>query len=424
MQSELETKAFLPLNCVVFCEKVPQNASISTPFSAEWFKAESQNTNLVRVETDDKGFIALRGGGSTGLCFITFTTLPLNAEQTPACSFRIRVNAVSASITPNANFNGMITCDDNLRVGEQMEVALSGSVTDADILTDEQGFATLTNKRSAGGKTLYTFSALQTAFVCIRAWNSTDAEHTFKIVQILPPRHKKLHRPFFNFIAYQLASGEELKMSVSNAPNMSVKVVDESVVKLTNYNGTIINNSTGLKGVKDGQTQLIFTIPETPTCKKTTFALPIVCKNNDLIGSFRFGNSAGGTTTMSPQTNQIQKDEFYTIKAVDKNPTNNEFPRFVNLSPQILDTESISEANKAAQVRVRAKNNGLGLLALRCADKEMNAQLGISTGGYRLITRWQVATFECIKYPHNKILKDSNSKAAKVIELQKNYEFD
>lgn len=427
MQSELETKAFLPLNHAIFCEKVPQNASISTPFLAEWFNATSQNTNLVRVETDEDGYIALRGGGSTGLCFITFESLPLNADETPACAFRIRVNAVNRDITPNANFNGFIKCADALRVDENCEVELNGSVTDADILSDEQGFATLTNKRSANGKTLYTLNAHQCAFVCIRAWNSTDAEHAFKIVQILPPRHKKLHRPFINYVPYQLKIGEERKISIQNAPNMSVESMDSAIVKVTGRS-VIANDITGLVGVANGKTQLKFVVPETASYKETIFYLPIECKNNDLTGSFNFGNSAGGTTKMNPSpplTNPcIKLDEYYTINAVDRNPTNNEFPRFVNVTPQILDMEILSEANKSAQVRVRAKNNGLGLLALRCADKEMNAQLGINTGGYRLVTRWQVAAFECIKYPHNKILKDSNSKAAKVIEAQKNYEFD
>lgn len=416
MTTNLSEIAFLPVTHAVFSEKVPQNVSIKTPFRPGFFKAVSADSNKVAIEISDDGFIALRGGSGTGLCFINFTTIPLASDEKPPCEFSIRVNAINSSVNFNANFNAFIECENAVRVNETCEVVLKGaSDLNADILTDEQSYASLSNKRTnAKGECVYTLNAKNTGFVCIRCWdNAGSAEHAFKIVQILPPRHKKSHTPFFNYLPYQLASGESRAINVSNAPNIIIQSLDESIVKLTNNENGFLNDRTAAVGVSEGQTALKIIIPETTTCKETIFTLPIACKNNDGTGSFNFGNSAGGTTKMNPsppQTNKIYSDEYYTINARSTNPTNNEYPRFKNLTPQFLNVEVLSEENKSAQVRVRAKGNGLGLLALFCADKEMNAKNGIYTGGYRLVTRWQVASFECKKYPRKIYKKVANEK--------------
>lgn len=118
-------------------------------------------------------------------------------------------------------------------------------------------------------------------------------------------------------------------------------------------------------------------------------------------GSFNVGNSAGGTTFFESMPRDfggilVDKEGYWTLSVKSSNGSNNEYPRCENLTPNILNLETMSKANKRAVYRIRIKGNGIGLIALKCADYEKNITAGI-TPALRQITRWQVAVFHIAK---------------------------
>lgn len=210
---------------------------------------------------------------------------------------------------------------------------------------------------------------------------------------------KMYHTPFIKFIAYQLQVNESLAMHLLNAPNARIKSLDESIVQIVDAgeNGTIINDTTKTKGIKQGTTKLKIIMDADETHRKTIIYLPIKVQNMDTKGSFNVGYSAGGTTFFESMPRDfggilVDKEGYWTLSAKSSNGSNNEYPRCENLTPNILNLETMSEANKKAVYRIRIKGNGIGLIALKCADYEKNIAAGI-TPALRQVTRWQVAVF-------------------------------
>lgn len=210
---------------------------------------------------------------------------------------------------------------------------------------------------------------------------------------------KMYHTPFIKFIAYQLQVGENLTMFLQNADGAKIESMDESIVQILNAgeNGEIVNNQTSTKGIKQGSTQLKISLEATSDKRKTTIFLPIKVQNMATKGSFNVGNSAGGTTYMQsmPRSFGILQGEsnYWSLVGKSSNASNNEYPRMINLTPNILNLETISEANKQSTYRIKVgKSNGIGLVALKCNDYEANIANGI-VPSLRQITRWQVASF-------------------------------
>lgn len=163
---------------------------------------------------------------------------------------------------------------------------------------------------------------------------------------------KMYHTPFIKFIAYQLQVGENLTMFLQNADGAKIESMDESIVQILNAgeNGEIVNNQTSTKGINQGSTQLKITLEATSDKRKTTIFLPIKVQNMATKGSFNVGNSAGGTTYMQsmPRSFGILQGEnnYWSLVGKSSNASNNEYPRMINLTPNILNLETISEANK------------------------------------------------------------------------------
>lgn len=212
---------------------------------------------------------------------------------------------------------------------------------------------------------------------------------------------KMYHTPFIKFIAYQLQVNETLTMFLQNADGAKIKSMNESIVKIVNAgeNGEIINNQTSTQGIKQGSTYLKITMDATTTYRKTIITLPIKVQNTATVGSFKVGNSAGGTTNMQSMPRAfgiVQGSGYWTIIGKSSNGSNNEYPRMSNLTPNVLNLETVSEANKQCTYRIRVNGNGLGLIALKCNDYEVNIANGI-TPALRQITRWQIASFHVLK---------------------------
>lgn len=443
--NELLVPAFLPKTHIVFTNNISKSDEwVISPLEWEWCDVELSYPNP-SIEISKQGaFWGLRriSGSPAYHIYAFITTKPLPQDPRPAAKFSIRLTA--DGVDNDYAFNGKVEVVDYAYCDEKYKIRLYGdSNLSVDLLSDEQQYATISQgwegeNETANGEPLFTLNCKKVGFVCLRCWKNISqnqpSKHAYKIVQILPPKEKKLQTPFINRVAYALTPNEELAINASNFDNLSVKSMDESIVQILDLdsNGFLVNGTTKTKGISVGETLLKWTAKETASRYGIEFFTPIrVITSEDGIddsGGFN-GSAIGGNMnfTQTPITTQLLKrDETLILSGVDINSNSSVsgYPRIENLTPNILNLSENSTSARNCEYTISPNGNGVGVVALFADDVNQQKLNGITPTSRQKMC-YQVAVFD-VRKVYNKVLCGDGDKNSQGIyeEIKQNKVYD